>query len=279
MKPTPLPRWLTGLALAIAAGAAAAGPAPNETWRIESARTAPWTRPGPVAPRDLTGEVFRVEGSTLQGPGGWACTGAAHQFLLVPAAGLFQGNLPAPAEAAARALHLPARPLLTQRINCRNGSVDLHHLDAERAVIAWDNQVLNLRRAAGDNTPLATAAALMQAHFSGDMGFSKGSVDAKAAWLSTTLQRRIAAWLAKPQSPDEVPDIDGDPFTFSQEYPDQYELAPARIKGAQAQVPVRFRLEKSRWKLTLLLRQEAGHWRVDDVLYDDGSRLTNTLPR
>lgn len=123
----------------------------------------------------------------------------------------------------------------------------------------------------------AVVQSLLQQHFKTDMGFSKASVMAKAAQLTPDLQRRLLAQLAKPVPADEVPDIDGDPFTNAQDLPTRFQLEPARLRGAQAEVAVRFSGHGMHERVRYVLQRVDGQWRVDDLRYADGSTLRQLL--
>lgn len=128
------------------------------------------------------------------------------------------------------------------------------------------------------STPTAVVQALLASHLAGDMALTRASLAPKAAWLTPALQARLERWLALPQDPDEAPDINGDPFSNTQEYPSAFSLAPARVQGHRAELTATFTgagIRPSR--VTLLLRRAGGEWRVDDLRYPDGSRLTQLL--
>lgn len=273
----PLTR-LSGLAAGwlVAAATAGADPGPSETWRLTEARPAPWAAAATTA-TPAAGGLWRLQGGRLQISGLPSCAALRQRYVLQPAEGLFEGLLPAPADDAARALGVQRLPLLTQRIRCDNASFDLHHVAPGRALTALDGRVLSLRRDATDGSPQAVAAALLQQHFGDDMAFTPASVEAEATWLGAALRRRIAAWWALPTAPDEVPAINGDPFTNSQEYPDAFELGSATVRGTRARLPVHFSGEGRAWTVTLLLEREQGQWRVTDLRYADGTRLSEWL--
>ena len=268
---------VTVISLVMHVRVAAAGVAVDETWRVVASRAAPWNPGGGVTPRGQIGSSWRWDQARLQLGATVRCQAPRHHFLLSPAEGLFEGNLPAPAPAAARALGLRRLPLATQRIECDNASIDLHHARNGRAMTGWDGRVLTLRRSAGEVSPLATAQALLLAHFGGDMAFTRASTAAKARWLSPGLNRRIGAWMARPADPNEAPEINGDPFTDAQEYPTQFELEPASVQAGRAEVPVRLRNDGRQWQLTLELLRIGANWRIDDVRYEDGTRLRALL--
>ncbi len=123
----------------------------------------------------------------------------------------------------------------------------------------------------------AVVQGLLQAHFKTDMGFTPASVAAKAERLTPDLQRRLLKQLAKPVPADEVPDIDGDPFTNSQDLPTRFQLEPAKLRGAQAEVTVRFSGHGMNQRVRYLLQRVDGQWRIDDLRYADGSTLRQLL--
>jgi hypothetical protein len=126
--------------------------------------------------------------------------------------------------------------------------------------------------------PQAVVQALLQRHFKEDMGFTPASVARKAEWLTAGLQQRIAAGFAKPTPPGDAPDIDGDPFTNSQDPPSRFKVEAARVQADRAEVPVRFSGNGDSQRVRFILRLEQGAWRVDDVAYADGSSLRRLLP-
>jgi hypothetical protein len=126
--------------------------------------------------------------------------------------------------------------------------------------------------------PQAVVQALLQRHFKQDMGFTPSSVARKAEWLTADLQKHIAAGFAKPTPPGDAPDIDGDPFTNSQDPPNRFKVEAARITDMRAEVPVRFSGNGHSQRVHFVLRLEQGTWRVDDLAYADGSRLRQLLP-
>ena len=124
-------------------------------------------------------------------------------------------------------------------------------------------------------SPPAEAASLVEgfyeSHLRGDMGFSVESVKAKERWFTPALYSLLRDELRKPPSPDEVPNVDGDPFTDSQEYPDKFEVGKTTMIGLKAQVPVTFHFKEKgskSWKLQVVLTQNGGGWQIDDFLYD-----------
>ncbi|HEY0783887.1 MAG TPA: DUF3828 domain-containing protein, partial [Thermoanaerobaculia bacterium] len=108
-------------------------------------------------------------------------------------------------------------------------------------------------------------------HLRGDMGFTTLSVKAKERWFTADLYARLRDELRKPVPEGDAPNIEGDPFTDAQEYPDRFEVGKATLVGLKAQVPVTFHFKEKgtkSWKLTVVLVQNGGGWQIDDFLYD-----------
>lgn len=126
--------------------------------------------------------------------------------------------------------------------------------------------------------PATVVQALLTRHLAGDMALTRASLAPKSAWLTPALLARLERWLARPQRADEVPDIAGDPFSNTQEYPSAFTLAPARVQGDRAEVAATFTgagIRPSR--VSFQLRRLGREWRVDDLRYPDGSRLSQLL--
>ena len=68
---------------------------------------------------------------------------------------------------------------------------------------------------APDSAPAGIVQRLLESHFAGDMGFDATTAASKRAWLTDALRTRIARYFAKSRPSDDVPPIDGDPFTDS----------------------------------------------------------------
>ncbi|HEX9147704.1 MAG TPA: hypothetical protein VF958_00955 [Thermoanaerobaculia bacterium] len=87
-------------------------------------------------------------------------------------------------------------------------------------------------------TPSATVRAFYAFHFAHDMAFTPESVRVKNRWLAPVLVDLCESYFRRPASSEEVPEIDGDPFTDSQEYPKRFRVGAARVSGEAARVPV-----------------------------------------
>ena len=125
--------------------------------------------------------------------------------------------------------------------------------------------------------PAAVVRSLFADHFKHDMGFTKASVARKARWLSAEFLKQLDVELDMPRNPDEVPNIDGDPFTDSQEYPKRFVVGKGEIRGEATRIPVIFTGNGRRRTVAVKLRKTTDGWRVDDLVYEDGKTLRSRL--
>lgn len=251
-------------------------------WRFTLGTPGPWLAAGAAAdPRAWLGAALRFDPQAVHGPGVLACGGARYEVVHPPPEGLFQGGLPAPAARSAERLGISGGEVETLRLTCDSGVFDFHRVDADTLLIGLDNVVWTLSRTAGTqaeaDAPEGVVQALLEAHFAGDPGFVPERVAAKRGWLDRDLWSALAAYFARPRPQDEVPPIDGDPFSDAQEYPTRFSVGAASSADATADVPVRFAdAHRSRTVVYRLLRED-GQWRIGDLLYEDGSRLSGLL--
>jgi hypothetical protein len=131
--------------------------------------------------------------------------------------------------------------------------------------------------AAQARTPLTVSAAadLVKAfytfHFAHDMAFTRAAVRARRAWLSPDLLERCRAYFAKPDDPNVVPPIDGDPFTDSQEYPRSFNVVLATLEGDSARVQVAMVWPRAERRIvTVVLTPVDRAWRIADLRYTRG---------
>jgi hypothetical protein len=273
--------WLAAITLSL--GVAAARPAaaedwqPLELWRIETGRVAPWAPPGTRIDPAYQGQEVRFEAARLVAPHPLACAGATYEWIVGGPEGLFEGNLPAPAAPAARRLGLDDKAVATLRVSCANAGFDFHRTSGGELLLGLDNVVWTLRPIRAAASPADIVQELLVVHLTHDMGFTRESVARKRAFLSTDLQARIARYLAAPGSPDEVPAIDGDPFTDSQEYPDRFRLGAVRTAPTRTVVPVHFADAHAKRRVDYRLVRQGTRWVVDDLVDERGQSLRDLL--
>ncbi|MFN8570809.1 MAG: DUF3828 domain-containing protein [Gemmatimonadaceae bacterium] len=126
-------------------------------------------------------------------------------------------------------------------------------------------------------SPRATVQALYADHFKHDMGFSTKSVARKRRWLSPSLSAAIAAYFKRPTPADEVPPIDGDPFTDAQDYPTKYTIGAVTAAGSKATVEVVMHFDAEQRTVRVQLVHGAAGWLVDDLSYPEGNTFRQLL--
>lgn len=128
-------------------------------------------------------------------------------------------------------------------------------------------------------SPKAVVDAFYKYHFSHDMAFTPETLQNRAAWLTPSLKDACRIYFALPSDPDEVPDIDGDPFTGSQEYPDSYATGSAAVKEDTARVPLTFTWKEDHHSTNgvAVLKNVDGQWLIDDVEFPDQDSIRALL--
>lgn len=268
----------TALIMTLVAGVAGADTwRPLEAWRIENGSVAPWATAGIRVDPALLGKTIRFTATRLIAPRPLACEGATYEWLFGDAEGLFEGNLPAPAKAAAQALGLGDGPYATLRIGCPNAGFDFHRAPDGTLQLGLDNVVWTLRPAGRPTTAAEIVQELLVTHFTHEMAFTPESVALKRGFLSAGLLVAADAYFARPSSPDEVPAIDGDVFTDTQEYPDRFTLGTIRATARRTVVRVHFAGEQLKRRVDYVLIREGGRWVLDDLFDERGGSLRRQL--
>ncbi len=132
--------------------------------------------------------------------------------------------------------------------------------------------------AAPPPSPKSVVDAFFRFHFTHDMGFTAKTLAARKKWLSPGLVAACDAYFKKPQPADEAPDIDGDPFTNSQDTPRTFKVRSQQGRGETVRVQVDLVWSKSeRTTVTVVLIKNGGGWLIDDVAYPDGSTFRGLL--
>jgi hypothetical protein len=125
--------------------------------------------------------------------------------------------------------------------------------------------------------PFVVVSQFFKIHFSHDMGFTEASLKAKQSWLTKDLYKKLLAELRKPVPKDEVPDVDGDPFTNSQEYPKSFKVTHSSVKGDTALVTVEFLWPDDKTSVQVALLRTADGWLIDDIIYGKDDTLRKLL--
>jgi hypothetical protein len=251
-------------------------------WRIERSALAPWVRHArTVSPnRRWVGLTVTFAPARVDGPGVLRCGRARYVPTSVMADALFQSALSAPTADADR-LGLASMPVPGTSVRCDTGVFEFHRADETTMLVALDDVIYTLSRAPGalaaDSTPAAVVERMLEHHFAGGMSFTAAQLEYHAAYLTPGLKERIRRYLAKPSDPSEVPAINGDPFTDSQEYPTRFAVGMGAVRGDAALVPVRFAFGRGSRVVEYIMRRERGGWRVNDVRYPRRGTLTQLL--
>ncbi len=133
-------------------------------------------------------------------------------------------------------------------------------------------------RAEPTATPAAVVTALYKHHLAHDMAFTPAAVAERSKWLAPDLLATCRAYFARPKPPDEVPDIDGDPFTDSQEYPTRFRLGETEQGADRAVVPVVLSWPGGATRTVHVhLARIHDAWLVTDVAYASGPSLRTLL--
>ena len=140
--------------------------------------------------------------------------------------------------------------------------------------------ILAVPSPAADNSrtdPVQTVQSFYDYHFKHDMGFGEPEMKARKAWLSPELYALITKALKKPVPKGDAPDIEGDIFTDSQEYPTAFHVGKAIVKKETAKVEVTFSWSREKRQVTLILAQVEHLWRIVDIDYGDHRSLVKGL--
>ena len=230
------------------------------------------------------GKQWTLDARGLRGPAPLACPNARQQILLVPAQGLFQGAWSAEgADAATKRaadVGLKGAETVTLRLDCANASFDLHRVAPRRWLTALDGRVLLLRQGPDAEDPLAPVRELLLQHLSAlGSPFDAARVERLRPWLAPSLSEAFRRWFGRPARPDEAPQLNGDPFTDTQEPPLALALGERRRHGALATQVVLVDVGGGRQhRLTYRLqRADDGAWRINDIDYGEGVSLRQLI--
>jgi len=133
---------------------------------------------------------------------------------------------------------------------------------------------------AADNSgtdPVQTVQSFYDYHFKHDMGFGAPEVKARKAWLAPELYALIMKVIKKPVPKGDAPDIEGDIFTDSQEYPTSFHVGNAAVKKETARVEMTFNWSREKRHVTLILTRIEHEWRIVDIDYGDHRSLVKDL--
>ena len=130
----------------------------------------------------------------------------------------------------------------------------------------------------------AAVKAFYAFHFQHKFDYSLPGLKLRHRWLDENLYRLLVAELKKPVKPDEVPDLDGDPFTNSQEYPNGFRVGKSEQDGKLATVDVIFFWKDKKKvldtkRVKVQLAKSAEGWKIANVIAEGGDDLIKFLKR
>lgn len=251
-------------------------------WRITRAVTAPWADDaGAVDETPYVGKAVTFRENRVIGPGPIGCGGAAYEATDVPPEGLFQGGLPEPADVAMTAIGLAGASVKGVSVNCDSGLFEYHWADSETILLGLDNRVLTFSRTAGTkathSAPEGVVQRFLESHFAGDMAFASETLDRSRAYFTAGLISKIDAYFAKDRDQEEVPPIDGDPFSDSQDYPARFAVHAGDKTKKGVSVPVVVSDSFAARMIVYELRREKRQWLIDDLTFEDGTSFSALL--
>jgi hypothetical protein len=126
-------------------------------------------------------------------------------------------------------------------------------------------------------SPAAVVRAFYQFHFAHDMAFTRAALRRRERWLAPDLLALCRTYFATPSPAGEVPEIDGDPFTDSQEYPSSFRVGAAAVTGDTALVPVTFLWKAGDRRTVTVVLVLRGGWKIADLRYERGETLRSEL--
>ncbi len=114
-------------------------------------------------------------------------------------------------------------------------------------------------------------------HLGHDMAFTCPNIESRKQWLSGRLVKALLAECSKPTGPDEAPDIEGDPFTDSEEYPKGFKIEGAKANGGGYEVTVKLEWPSEERRVRVLVLPSGKTWKIDDVRYEESGSLNGLL--
>ena len=117
-------------------------------------------------------------------------------------------------------------------------------------------------------------------HLKGTGDYTEATVRKHLKWLSQKLLDLLIQERQKSSKRRDVPYINGDPFTDSQELPTDFQLITLSCSEKNARIKVKFSYDGafSEWIIAQLIRQNQ-EWKIDNIYYKNGHHLQGDLKR
>lgn len=136
-------------------------------------------------------------------------------------------------------------------------------------VVSFGKEPINKRSDAA-----ATVRAFYAFHFKHNYDYLEPALKQRRRWLDENLYKLLLAELKKSEEStkrNEVPDLNGDPFTNSQEYPNSFQIGKSKQTADRAIVEVFFIwkekrkvIDKKRVEVELVNRNNA--WKISNII-------------
>jgi hypothetical protein len=268
------------LSAAFAGGASADDSLRAGKWRITRSVTAPWSdETGAAAPSLPIGSAVTFARSSVVAPHPIGCLNARYEATEVPAEGLFQGS--GLNSQQANTLGLIGETFLGVSITCDTGIFEYHRAGENSLLFALDNRTWSLDRSPGTrasaNSPEGVVQRFLETHFASDMGFWPSAIDAKRRYFTKPLNEKMKAYFAGIAGADEEPEINGDPFTDSQDYPARFFVKSDDKSKPGVIVPVEYTDAYSTKTVRFSMKRAGGKWLIDDLVFEDNLSLSTLM--
>ena len=133
----------------------------------------------------------------------------------------------------------------------------------------------------------ATVKAFYAFHFKHNFDYTEPGLKQRRRWLDAGLYKLLIAEVKGSHDSsrqDEAPDLDGDPFTNSQEYPNSFRIGKSEQDGKEATVEVTFVWkEKNKVVATKQVRvqlaKSADSWKITNIIAEGDDDLVKFLKR
>ncbi|MCB2098802.1 MAG: DUF3828 domain-containing protein [Parvularculaceae bacterium] len=273
--------WAAVAAAACANAFAGETPPVHGNWRITRIVPGAWAAADSYMPSSahLIGERVTFMRGEVVAPRPVGCGRANFTSYDAPVEEMFQSA--GIGTNGALALGVKGPTISSFSVSCNQGLYEYHRVTASSILVGIDNQVWTLDRTPGTRatarSPEGVVQRFLERHFAGSMAFQKDAVSEKREFFTDAFAAKMVAYLDRNQNADEAPSINGDPFTDSQEYPTRFAVGADKKKVPGKLVPVEFSDAFASKTVRYELKREGGRWRIDDLVFEDESRLSGLI--
>jgi hypothetical protein len=123
-------------------------------------------------------------------------------------------------------------------------------------------------------------------HFARNRNFTAANIRQRRQWFTSELNRLLAYELRREAvftkaHPDDVPYMEGDPFTFSQDYPDSFQVGDATAQPHKILIPVIFTWRGNSETRTIKVEviEQRSRWLINNFFDEHEPDLLKQLRR